>query len=67
MLFSEVNVDSFQWTLHGAEDFLPTTMKNHMVKIIIIWSISPDENNNINWTGLYLKCYRRYAPDTIIL
>ena len=27
--------------------FLPTTIKGHMVKIIITWSISPYENNNI--------------------
>ena len=47
MLFSEVNNDSFQWTLHGAEDVLPPTIKSHMVKIVITWSISPDENNNI--------------------
>ena len=27
--------------------FLPTTIKSHMVKIVITWSISPDENNSI--------------------
>ena len=27
--------------------FLPTTIKSHVVKIAITWSISPDENNNI--------------------
>ena len=26
---------------------LPTTIKSHVVKIVITWSISPDENNNI--------------------
>ena len=26
---------------------LPTTIKCHMVKIVITWSIRPDENNNI--------------------
>ena len=29
------------------EGFLPATIKSHVVKIVITWSISPDENNNI--------------------
>ena len=33
--------------------FLPTTIKSHMVKIVITWSISPDENNNIGL--VYIK------------
>ena len=35
------------WTLHWTEGFLPTTIKSHVVKIIITWSIRSDENNNI--------------------
>ena len=31
--FSQVNVGSAQWTLYGAVSFVPTTIKNHMVKI----------------------------------
>ena len=53
MAFSHLNVGSAQWTLHLAEVFLPTTMKSHMVKNVITWSISPDENNNI---GLVYSC-----------
>ena len=33
--------------LSGPERFLPTTIESHVVKIVITWSISPDENNNI--------------------
>ena len=55
MIFSHVNVDSSQWQLHWAEGFLPTTIKSHVVKIVITWSIRPDENNNI---GLV---YTRYC------
>ena len=47
MIFYHVNVGSAQWPLLLAEGFLPTTIKSHMVKIVITWSISPDENNNI--------------------
>ena len=34
-------------TLYGAVSFVPTTIKNHVVKIVIKRLISPDENNNI--------------------
>ena len=27
--------------------FMPTTIKSHMVKNVVTWSIRPDENNNI--------------------
>ena len=47
MLFSHINVGSAQWTLYGTVSFVPTTIKNHVVKIVITWSIRPDENNNI--------------------
>ena len=47
--FSEVNVDSFQWTLHGAESFLSTTIKSQVVKIVITWSISPDKTITLDW------------------
>ena len=47
MLFSHENVGSSQWTLHSAEGFLPTTIKSHVVKIVIMWSLRPDENINI--------------------
>ena len=47
IFFSEVNVGSFQWTLHGTEGILLITIKSHVVKIVITWSIGPDENNNI--------------------
>ena len=45
--FPHENVGSAQWTLHRAEGFLPTTIKSQAVKIVITWSIIPDENNNI--------------------
>ena len=45
--FSHLNVGPVQWTLLRAEGFLPITIKSHMVKILIMWSISLDENNNI--------------------
>ena len=38
---------SAQWPLHLAEGFLPTTIKSHLVGIVITWSISQDENDNI--------------------
>ena len=47
MTFYHVNVGSAQWPLHRAEGFLPTTIKSHVVKIVITWSIGPDENNHI--------------------
>ena len=31
---------------HGADGFVPTTIKSHMVMTFITWSIHPDENNN---------------------
>ena len=40
-------VESAQWTLYGAVNFVPIMIKNHSVKIIITLSISPDENNNV--------------------
>ena len=45
MTFSHVNVGSAQRTLHRAEGVktLPTTIKSHVVKIVITWSISRDE------------------------
>ena len=55
MIFSEVNNNSFQWILHGAEDVLPTTIKSHMVKIVIAWSISLDENNNIGLVSTAIR------------
>ena len=51
-----VNVGSAQWALHWAEVFLPTTIKSHMVKIFIIWSISPYENNNIGLACDFQQC-----------
>ena len=53
MIFSHVNVGSTQWPLHWAEGVLQTTMKSHVVKSVVTWSISPDENNNI---GLVYSC-----------
>ena len=40
MLFSHVNVGSAQLTLYGAVSFVPTTKKNHVVKTVVMWSIS---------------------------
>ena len=42
-----INFGSAQWTLHGTLNFVPTTIKYHVVKIVITWSISPDEITNI--------------------
>ena len=44
MFYSEVNIGYFQW-IYCVEwtFFLPTTIKSHVVKIVITWSISPDE------------------------
>ena len=47
MIFSHLNVGSAQWPQHWAEGILPTTIKSHVVKIVITWSISPDKKNNI--------------------
>ena len=47
MLFSHENVGSAQWTLHRAEGFLPTTIKKHVFKIVITWSIRLNDNNNV--------------------
>ena len=47
MIFFNENIGSAQWKLHRVEGFLPTTIKSHVVKIVITWSIRPDENNNI--------------------
>ena len=32
---------------HMEQNVLPTTIKSHVVKIVITWSISLDENNII--------------------
>ena len=59
MLFSHENVGSAQWTLHWAEVFLPTTIKSHVVKIVITWSICPEENNNIRLVYIVIKQIER--------
>ena len=48
MLFSHKKVGSAQWTL-------PTTIKRHTVKIVIMWSIPPDENFNIGLVYIHLN------------
>ena len=55
MLLSHENVGSAQWTLHWAEGLWPTTIKSQVVKIVITWSIRPNENNNIE---LVYYCFK---------